>query len=407
MTSLKPLSPNGLASEMRDRWARHRALGPSRESLRRAAVVFVVSRLFVVAAGAVSVAAWAVMDRNMKRVPSPGLDGLVEFFAIWDGHWYMEVARHGYPRVIQADVTYLVPDARAAFFPLFPRIVHYLDNVVPGGPIWVGVILNLLLGALFVYLVGCLAGRYWSPRVAERSMILVSLFPGSFVLGWTYSEALLLVLAAGTLLAVGDRRWILAGALALLAGLTRPNATAVMVACLVASLMALRERREWRSLWAPALAPLGFLGFMVFLAWHTGERLPWFRVQREAWDEGTSFGYRALLDVFEFVVSPFSSPTNMLTAVTIGLVGGLLVISRRKRLPAFVDAYSYTVLFMMLLPATVTARPRFLFTAFPLLISWAAELEDRSEETWFVTALVLGGSLVAVTALYGVRGAIP
>ena len=35
-------------------------------------------------------------------------------------------------------------------------------------------------------------------------------------------------------------------------------------------------------------------------------------------------------------------------------------------------AYIAVVLALMLLPATVTARPRFLFTAFPLFISAAA-----------------------------------
>jgi len=396
-----------VSARLRRAWTSHRAAAPSTRTVVRAGVMYVISRAFVLSAGAVSVAAWAVMDRNMKKEPKSGLNGLVEFFSIWDGHWYMEVARKGYPRVIQPDVTYLVPDARAAFFPLFPRIVHYIDNVLPGGPIWAAVVLNLLLGALFVYLAGCIAKRIWGERVAERTMILLSLFPGSFVLGWTYSEALLLVLAAGALLLLMDEKWLWAGVVTLLAGLTRPNSIAVMMACLVAAVIAVVRRRDWRSLSAPALAPLGFIGFMVFLAVHTGEKLPWFRVQREAWDEGTSFGWRAVLDVFEFITSPFSSPTNLVTAATVTAVVALLVISRRKRLPAIFDAYSWTVLFMMLLPATVTARPRFLFTAFPLIISWAADLEDRSEDAWYLSVLVLGGSLVAVTALYGVRGAIP
>lgn len=370
-------------------------------------MVYFTSRLLVVAAGAVAVAAWAVKDRNMNKVPESGLRGLFEFFAIWDGHWYMEVARKGYPRSIMPNVTYLVPDARAAFFPLFPRIVHYLDVIFPGGPIWIGMVINLVLGALFVYLTGCLAVRLRGQAVARKSMMLVALFPGSFVLGWTYSEALLLVLAAGTLLALLDRRWILAGSLSLLAGLTRPNSIAVMMACLVASSLAVRARREWRSLVAPVLAPLGFVGFMVFLAVHTGERWPWFRVQHEAWDEGTSFGYRALLDVFEFLLHPFSSPTNLLTFLTVAMLIWLIVLGRRHRLPGFVDAYSLTVLFMMLLPATVTARPRFLYTAFPLLISWAADLEERDDEIFALTLIILAGALVAVTAMYGVRGAIP
>jgi hypothetical protein len=56
----------------------------------------------------------------------------------------------------------------------------------------------------------------------------------------------------------------------------------------------------------------------------------------------------------------------------------------------------------------VTARPRFLYTAFPLLISAAAwfEYEDRRGWwTWTVAACCAG--LVGLTGLYGVLGAIP
>ena len=56
---------------------------------------------------------------------------------------------------------------------------------------------------------------------------------------------------------------------------------------------------------------------------------------------------------------------------------------------------------------TVTARPRFLFTAFPLLISVAAIWPDADDEMWPLLLAACGAGLVAVTALYGVLGAIP
>ena len=80
---------------------------------------------------------------------------------------------------------------------------------------------------------------------------------------------------------------------------------------------------------------------------------------------------------------------------------------RRHRLPLPHIAYSATVLFLMLLPATVTARPRFLFTAFPLLIPAARVLRDDEDTWWPLTLVVLSSGLVAVTGLYTVFGAIP
>jgi hypothetical protein len=55
----------------------------------------------------------------------------------------------------------------------------------------------------------------------------------------------------------------------------------------------------------------------------------------------------------------------------------------------------------------VTARPRFLYTAFPLLIAIAALWPKDDDEAWPLLLAACGAGLVAVTALYGVLGAIP
>ena len=75
-----------------------------------------------------------------------------------------------------------------------------------------------------------------------------------------------------------------------------------------------RDRRHRRSggsgrrSLAPLLAPLGWIAFQLFLAHQTGERGVWFRVQREAWDEGTSFGLTAIKDIGNAFVHPLDSP---------------------------------------------------------------------------------------------------
>ena len=61
-----------------------------------------------------------------------------------------------------------------------------------------------------------------------------------------------------------------------------PFAIALCLACAVAAYIAIRDRRDWWALAAPLLSPLGYIGFQVFLAQHTGERGAWFRVQSEA-----------------------------------------------------------------------------------------------------------------------------
>ena len=61
----------------------------------------------------------------------------------------------------------------------------------------------------------------------------------------------------------------------------------------------------------------------------------------------------------------------------------------------------------MLLPATVTALPRFLPTAFPLFISVAAWWPRKDRMAWDMMLVLSGAGLAGLTALYGVLGAIP
>ena len=237
-----------------------------------AALAYALSRAAVIAgAGAVSAA--------QKPRPTSGTGPILDVLNSWDGAWYYEVARHGYPHHIPPNITFFQLEARAAFFPLFPRVVWAINKVVPGGDVVAALGLNLLLGAVFVLLVGLMTRRLFGNKVASRAMVLTALFPGSFVLSFAYSEAIMLVLVAGCLLFLMQRRWLLAGILAGLATASRPNAIAIVASCVVAAIVAIVQRREWKALLAPLLAPVGWISFQLFLAHQTGERDAWFRVQ--------------------------------------------------------------------------------------------------------------------------------
>ena len=102
------------------------AAGPDR-AWRRAVIVglcaYVVSRLCVLAGAGVR-ASQMVVEANTNDLPRPGSPrGLVfGVFTSWDGLWYMDIVRDGYPRSIPDNITYFQSGARAAFFPLFPML---------------------------------------------------------------------------------------------------------------------------------------------------------------------------------------------------------------------------------------------------------------------------------------------
>jgi hypothetical protein len=214
-------------------------------------------------------------------------------------------------------------------------------------------------------------------------------------------------LSACALYFLHRRQWLAAGLAAAVVTASRPNGVAIAVACAVAAFFAIKERREWISLVAPALSPVGWVMFHVLLSRHANESMVWFRVQNEAWGEGLSFGVSALKNVATAISSPLSSPGSAFTLGSVVAMLWMLWALWKVKLPAPMVAYTAVVLVLMLMPATVTARPRFLFTAFPLFIAFAAWWPERRRDEWAMVMAICGAGLVAVTGVYGAFGAIP
>lgn len=396
-------------------------------ALRQGLLAYLLSRVAVLV-GAAIVGAEMRADNNRVRerfiwgapprpdphsryleVPRSAVSMILDVLTSWDGIWYMRIVRYGYPVYVPPNVTYDDTQARVAFFPAYPSLVRFVDHVLPGGDTFAALTTNFVLGAVFVVLVGFLAREWFGDGSMGRAMMVVALFPGSLVLSLAYSEALLLTLAATCLLLLQRRRWLLAGLVATLATAARPNGVALVVACAVAGVVAARQSRSWKPLVAPLLAPWGFVAFQAWIDHHTEERRVWFRVQGEAWKEGASFGLTAIRRTLDAFTQPLTSPTDLITAVSFLTTIVLIWIAwRQRRLPPAAAAYSAVIIALMLLPATVTARPRFLFTAFPLLIAASVWLNAPRRATWWPYLVGIGlMGLSTLTALYGVYAAIP
>ena len=98
-------------------------------------------------------------------------------------------------------------------------------------------------GAIATYLVYRLATDWWDRKTGFRAAVLFAVFPGSVVFSMVYSEGLLLPLAAGCLLALGHRRWLVAGILAGFATAVQPVAIVLVAACAAAALHRVAPQR--------------------------------------------------------------------------------------------------------------------------------------------------------------------
>lgn len=386
-----------------------------RRTLRVGVMAYIASRVLVlIGAGLVAVARTQEQARaGRDRLPT--LDHVRATLMSWDGAWYERIVTDGYPRSVPANVTFYMEEARAAFFPVYPYLSRLIDVVLPGGPSVAMLGVNLVLGWVAVWACGCLARELWGTEVAAAAMVVVALFPGSFVFSMAYSEATMLALAAGALTMMLQHRWAWAAVLGMLATATRPNAVALVWAgaAMVWVLRTDRTQRRHAALSAVVI-PVGFVLTQWLIGWRANEPGVWFRVQREAWDEGLSFGVATGRFVVEFLVNPLASPTRALTAASVVHVAVGIWAMVRTRIHPAVMAYTAGVVALMLSPATVTARPRFVLVAVGVLLApvawWVQNPQVLARHRRSVELVVIGAfsaGLTASMAVYGLEGAIP
>ena len=333
--------------------------------------------IFALSRAAVLAAMWLSVRLTPELPPE-------HVFLAWDGNLYFQIIDGGYTADPADPGIY-------AFFPAFPLLARGLSAVTGLGALRSGLLVGTAAAFAAAVAIWLLCHHLRGADVADRAVALFAFAPGSFVLSMLYAEGVMLALSAACLYALLTRHWVLAGLLAALGTASRPNAVALGVACAWAAGMAVWKRGEWRSLAAPALAPVGFLSFHLLLWSVTGEPLTWFRVQRELWQERVS-PLALVDDLAVFLRAPFenTNTTAVVAGTVVTLVG--LVLMVRARLPGVLVVYTAVVVLLAASSETLGLRPRFVLTAFPLFLALAVHLRGA------VFAGVLGLSATALGA---------
>ncbi len=204
----------------------------------------------------------------------------------FDALRFTEIAAHGYA----AD------GLNNAYMPLYPLLIRIVSVATFG---------HYLTAALIVSNLACVfaVGLFWrwvaegfGEHVAWRAVAMLLLYPDAFYLLGAYSEGLFLALSALCLLAVRRDRPVLAGALALLATLTRLQGLVLVIPILLA---AWPQRRPLRgvapSMLGGALPLVGLLAYQRLLTtwlgggsilntfqqkWHIALQPPWATIQQ-------------------------------------------------------------------------------------------------------------------------------
>jgi hypothetical protein len=286
-------------------------------------------------------------------------------FVMKDAAFYRGIAQYGYTG----------DRAKGAFFPVFPLLIHLVSYLTGGNYAIAGLITSIACGAAASVAVWALADRVRGRRVADRAVLLFCAFPGAMTFALLYSEPLGVALSATALLALLDRRWLLAGIIGALATAERPDLIVLVVVSGVTAVEAIRTRREWRAMLAPALTPLGVLAFFCFLWYRYHNYAYWFSIEKSDWHQHFDGGidtFRVLLwlDARDGHHELFAV---MLTIMFLAALAGIgLVLAARLPLP--LQLFAILTIVLIVTSSNGGAKPRFVWTAFPIFIGAAAKL---------------------------------
>jgi hypothetical protein len=351
----------------------------------------------------------------------------------FDALWYLAIARDGYP-----SGTATVPHA-AAFFPGMPLAVGLFGRLAGGAyPAAANVI---ALAGTVVALAGLhrLAEAFgWDDDTARRAMLLLAVFPTSFFLVAPYSEALFLAASVWALVAVRRRRWWLAVAAGVVAGLTR-NVGVLLVVPLAMEVWAARrggpdgertdpeeadaagaeaERAEApgpgtgartgrsrppaAALLAVASAPLGAALYLAY-GWATwGSPAAPLRSQA-GWQREFTWPWDTLAAAVRFgTASPgqFASGYHTLDLLVVlpVLLAALWLVRRGPRSLAAYTVVHVVVWLLYPFPSRpLMSVPRFALAAVPVFLAFAAWTRGRGAETaWLAVSSALLGLHLAL-----------
>ncbi|MFI8322262.1 mannosyltransferase family protein [Streptomyces sp. NPDC085529] len=321
-----------------------------------------------------------------------GKDGFHRLSGRWDSVWYVRIAEHGYGYTVTLPNGDVHSDL--AFFPLLPALERVLSAVSPLDAGGAGLVVSWTASVVAAWGIFRCGEHVVSARAGVVLAVLWGVYPTAFVQSMAYTETLFTAFAAWSLYAVLRGRWILAGLLCAGAGLTRPTAAALVAALGVTALVTLvRDRRlPWRTVAGVLLAPLGWLGYVVYVGVRESSATAYVEVQA-AWGNSVDGG----VALARFIAAlPWPAALGLCAALA--LLAWLVLLCVRQRQPLPLLLYTVGVVVLSLVGAAYFgSRPRLMMPAFGLLLPPAAALARLRTRT---TATVLA-VLALASACYG------
>lgn len=308
----------------------------------------------------------------------------------WDTFHYLDIVEKGY-----------ATPKESVWPPLYPALVKLFS--LSG--------MSDMLAALLVSTFACLAGfillykivsEIWDEGTARQSVFYAAIFPTSFFLMTGYTEALFLALILASFLTARRRKWIAAGILGCLAGLTRNVGILMIFPVLWEGYEAYREKslKNKKELVnfavGLALIPAGLAAFFVYV--HYGLNFPWPWVSLgHYWDLHWDWPWAGFIGNIRYLAAPEHSVLlnfSLIADLTLAVLTAVMLFWKTEKMPGSFLIFAWALFLLSIVKISsenlLVSVSRYLIPIFPIYISLAQHLKLKSTKLAWAVIFILG-----------------
>lgn len=313
-----------------------------------------------------------------------------------DAQHYIKIAENGYSPEIPGSIDHLL----IVFFPMFPLMIR-LFNLITANSFLSAQLINAIAVSLSAGVLYLTFRRIMDEKRALLSSLIFMIVPGAIFLNSPMTEPLFVLFSACCFYFMQDKKFILAGIFAALAGFTRSLGVLLAVAIAVEGISSIvRAHRNGEPikkrilvlLAALLISTLGTLAYLGINYSVYGDSLRFMYYQKSHWSQSFSLFFDTPRYYVDYIDSNIANNTyhTTLSIFMPGLIAifGSLAIALRsaKKLPA-----SYTVYFLCYFAVAVgctwlLSATRYLASAIPLFAGIGLECKGKTK-----TALIIAG----------------
>ncbi len=315
-------------------------------------------------------------------------------FVYVDSGWYQKIAERGYDTSISPHLSPF------AFDPLYPALMALGHAVTTLSVTAIGLAVTWLAALACAWALFELGSLLRDARTGVIVAVLWALMPSAVIQTGLYADTLAISLSAWALYALLRRKLVTAAVLACLAGATRPTANAIVATVCVAAVVEFVRARKlgtsagWRPFAAFVIAPIGSIGFLLYVAYRMGSIGGYMRAQKK-W--GTGFGntsqvlHRIKLGLESSTHGGYNGSQAHITTGVLLIVPILILVMFLQRQPW--QVLTYTCIVVVIIYTAIhdySVVPREMLAAFPVLLApagWLASLR-RQWVVWVVFAVL-------------------